>query len=212
MNRQCNISLLLSLCFTFLISVAAECSDTEVARCVFIVHRHLQRFGRDIRTEVIDHVCRDLPITENCLMNLTCTESDTDVVTLWQGTRDGYTYVCREDSVKDVLLNNQCLKAAITNNAFQRCDAQFNETVLQDPTSVCSSSKTLLKCLEEVLSGCESHVVRSYITTQYKILKPVTTLSTGCVFNQPLFTSAAFQSAAPSILLLFAMFVYSMSA
>jgi hypothetical protein len=205
---------LLLLCMTFISSVTAQCSDQDVRNCVSIVHRHLLAGGRNVSQEVLINVCRDLTPGENCIKNLTCPERDAKVLTLWQGTRDAFTYVCNDHSARDVLVNNQCVKSAAVNSAFVACEAQFNrEYRPDDPTTACSPSKTLLKCYEEALRTCGNRVIRYYITSQYKLLKPPTTLDSGCVFDEPVFgaESTATQSATPAIPLLFPVFVYFLS-
>jgi len=212
MHIQHNLGVGLLLFVTSMISISDsqyECTSSKISDCGQPVLRYLN--GPTNTRQDLNNICSALPSASRCINSLECSESDTDLVTIWKGPENALTYLCQEDSALDVWFSDPCLKiTSRTVQSINQCERQLG-TVGSITGDICLAMNTYLKCIENSFSGCGKQATRIYLTFRYKYLKPIATVLNNCNLYEPLSPNVIFSAGVQqtsSILLLVTMLVY----
>jgi len=183
------LTLLATVSLSVFTNVSAQCDYGEVVACI---HPIALNTVKGLPAETIDDICNKLPKTAKCVNDLGCKESDDIFINTWQGLKESLEYACGDESVKEVMVNDQCLKSNSTTEKLLQCyTALFHGINPSNVSSSCRALDTFLKCLQEGTSACGSHVTSVFVTFTYRRIRPANNLSNCTLSELPGLTASS---------------------
>jgi hypothetical protein len=199
------ISVLVIITSLIGLGVDATCSLSSLDNCIAPVVKYSQD-RLQITYQPFSTICSQLDNVYKCLNKAGCTNCDGVMVVWWLGKKDGLSYVCGDQSAKDVMTTNQCLYSDSTEQKITGCVTEYTGFFGSNRGATCGGWENYLKCLEDAVKSCGNDVTRVYLTMTYKFAKPDIELY-GCDIKSSYVTLSASQNTS-SVLLLTAIFVY----
>lgn len=123
-------------------------------------------------------ICQKVQDIKDCLTTKKCTDTDYDVLKLWEGTEHGYEYLCQEAKthIKDLL---DCLETKTAEEGLTGCNSTFSLSDKDSAEEHCKKTNARLDCYyREIQQDCKSDTLaRIYKTFQDKYLTPATSVN-----------------------------------
>jgi len=129
-------------------------------------------------TLVSPQVCSNMGGIESCIMNANCLYGNTQLE--WNGLKDGYNYLCG-DGKKAFTDSASCISSK--SDSIGTCAISYGQSVLNNPSGMCSYTQTFYTCIDISLFPCGSAAVNVYHTFNYKSSAPLLA-SVGCTVSQ----------------------------
>jgi len=151
----------------------------------------------------LTQICGHVNTVSQCIRNQDCPDDNLFVQTMWNGLRDGITYLCTDKSANDAITQaDEKINAPAVKTAMMKCNNTFSDAIYKDSSVFCSASNDMLQCMATASQSCGANAQRVVVTFIYKFLSPPASLINCKLTDPSKLTSGSPNSHASSLLFL----------